>query len=208
MGNQYWKNKIQLKEAYERGRLEAENEQRQELTEDLRAIFRRLFGIDAPRGGGGGGGITIPVKRGVLKSVGANQTITITEKQLQGLTALIGADKIDDLIDAIRRFARGEINPETPLGHGGTGATLIGELITLLGGPGNPANAKRLEQLSKLLEDIIGPEYTSMYARYIANLPTERGLSDLAARRRAPGSENPDLRRNNPKDGSGFDDLP
>ena len=56
MGNQYWKNKIQLKEAYERGRLEAENEQRQELTEDLRAIFRRLFGIDAPRGGGGGGG--------------------------------------------------------------------------------------------------------------------------------------------------------
>ena len=34
----------------------------------------------------------------VLKSVGETKQ-TITEKQLQGLTALIGADKIDDLID-------------------------------------------------------------------------------------------------------------
>ena len=185
MGNQYWKNKIQLKEAYDRGRLEAENEQRQELTEDLAKLFRRLFGLDAPRGGGGGGGITIKIKGGVLGDARPS-SITITEKQLQGLTALVGSDKIDDLIEILRRFGRGDIDPAGSLGSGGSGATLIGQIIELFGGFAN-INTKTLESLSKMLEQILGPAYGGMYTRYIENLIKERGLSDLAATRRKPG---------------------
>jgi len=185
MGNQYWKNKIQLKEAYERGRLEAENEQTQELTEDLAKFFRRIFGMDAPRGGGGGGGITIKIKGGVLDNVRPS-SITITEKQLQGLTALVGADKIDDLIGILQRFGRGEIDPTGSLGSGGIGATLIGQLIDLLGGFAN-INTKTLESLSKMLEQILGPGYGAMYTRYIENLIKEKGLSNLASTRRKPG---------------------
>ena len=187
MGNQYWKNKIQLKEAYERGRLEAKIEQRQELTEDLASFFRRLL---SPRGAGSGfdnlpDDVTIKIKGGVLDNARPT-TITITGKQLQGLTVLVGADKIDDLIEIIRRFGRGEIDPTGSLGSGGTGATLIGQLIDLLGGFAN-INTKTLESLSKMLESILGPGYGAMYTRYIENLIKEKGLSNLAATRRKPG---------------------
>tara|TARA_Y100001973_G_C5145320_1_gene305096 strand:+ start:342 stop:914 length:573 start_codon:yes stop_codon:yes gene_type:complete len=160
MSNQYWKNKIQLKEAYERGQqdnltegpLRGLSQIAQTITDPkiakrLRNLLRNVLGpiADAPPPGG----FTMKFKpKGILKT--GVRTITIPQEQLDRIREILGPTLFEEFMTVLQQFLKRGGVMDNPTGQGvNTFSRYIIELLKgkhLIDSPGLPKSLSNLPE--------------------------------------------------------------
>ncbi len=176
MSNQYWKNKIQLKEAREReqqyllteGPLRGLAQLAQTITDPkvaarLKNLLKNVLGpiANTPRPGG----FSMKVKpKGLLKT--GVRTVTISQEQLDQLQEILGPALFEEFMTVLQQFLRRGGVMDNPTGQGvNTFPRYVIELLKgkyMIDSPGLPKSLSNMPEMGTPGSKAFGQDYNAI----------------------------------------------